>query len=110
MCHETNYLKFTGDVNVAQHNFAGLGATGGVPGNSFASIETGIMAHVQHLYCYASVDSLPAGMTNVDPRWAEWIRGLSATVEGLNGTWAAGDSGYDQKIITKLNGILNTSY
>ena len=51
MVHETNFLKFTGDVKVGQFNFAGLGATGGGnPGNSFATVQEGIRAHIQHLY------------------------------------------------------------
>ncbi len=52
MCHETGYLQFRGDVRPHQNNFAGIGATGGVPGNSFNSPELGVIAHYAHLAWY----------------------------------------------------------
>jgi hypothetical protein len=54
MILETNSLKFGGDVKPRQNNFAGLGATGGgVRGESFKDVETGVLAHLQHLVAYA---------------------------------------------------------
>jgi hypothetical protein len=60
MLLETNYLTFRrgdgqwGDVRPHQNNFAGIGATGGgVPGDSFADISTGVLAQMQHLQAYA---------------------------------------------------------
>jgi hypothetical protein len=54
MLLETNSLKYTGDVKPRQNNFAGLGATGGgVRGESFASVDKGVLAHLQHLVAYS---------------------------------------------------------
>lgn len=60
MILETNYLKFqrgdgsSGDVALSQNNFAGVGATGGgVPGDRFPDVRTGVLAHVQHLVAYS---------------------------------------------------------
>ena len=54
MVLETNSLMFTGDVRAKQNNFAGLGATGGgVPGESFADVSTGVLAQMQHLVAYS---------------------------------------------------------
>jgi Mannosyl-glycoprotein endo-beta-N-acetylglucosaminidase len=60
MILETNYLKFkrgdgsSGDVKIRQNNFAGVGATGGgVPGDSFPDVSTGVLAQMQHLLAYS---------------------------------------------------------
>ena len=59
MILETNYLKFVngagqGDVKPAQNNFAGIGTTGGgVPGDSFPDVSTGVLAQMQHLIAYS---------------------------------------------------------
>ena len=60
MLLETNYLKFRrgdgnpGDVKPKQNNFAGIGATGGgVPGESFPDVSTGVLAQMQHLVAYS---------------------------------------------------------
>ncbi len=60
MAIETNYLKYRrgdgrrGDVHENQYNFAGIGATGGgVPGNRFPDIKTGVLAQIQHLVAYS---------------------------------------------------------
>jgi hypothetical protein len=60
MILETNYLKFkrgdgsSGDVKIRQNNFAGVGATGGgVPGDSFPDVSTGVLAQMQHLVAYS---------------------------------------------------------
>ncbi len=60
MVHETNYLTFLrgngrpGDVHPDQNNFAGLGAVGGgVPGDSFPDVRTGVLAQIQHLIAYS---------------------------------------------------------
>lgn len=100
---ETGNLQFGGDVKPAQFNFAGLGATGGVPGFDFAAVygynsaglQTGIRGHVQHLKCYAS--SSPLNQTKVDPRWNDSLRLRAVSVEKLAGTWAA-DTTYAGKV------------
>lgn len=60
MVIETNYLKFRrgdgspGDVSASQNNFAGIGATGGgVPGDRFPDVRTGVLAQMQHLVAYS---------------------------------------------------------
>lgn len=60
MVLETNYLKYRrgngrrGDVHEKQNNFAGIGATGGgVPGERFADVKTGVHAQIQHLVAYS---------------------------------------------------------
>lgn len=102
---ETGNLQFGGDVKPAQFNFAGLGATGGVPGYDFAAVygynnvglQIGIRGHVQHLKCYASSAAL--NQTRVDPRWNDSLRLRAVSVEELAGTWAA-DTTYAGKVKT----------
>jgi hypothetical protein len=60
MLLETNYLSYKtgrgkwGDVNPRQYNFAGIGTTGGgVPGDSFPDVSTGVLAQMQHLVAYS---------------------------------------------------------
>ncbi|MBX9684051.1 MAG: glucosaminidase domain-containing protein [Hyphomicrobium sp.] len=60
MAIETNYLSYRrpdgqrGDVHERQNNFAGIGATGGgVPGNRFPDVATGVHAQIQHLVAYS---------------------------------------------------------
>lgn len=60
MLLETNYLKYRrgngrrGDVHEKQNNFAGIGATGGgVAGERFPDIKTGVHAQIQHLVAYS---------------------------------------------------------
>ena len=106
---ETGFLKFGGDVKIDQYNFAGLGATGGVPGNSFPDVRTGIRAHIQHLKCYASTE--PLNNPCVDSRWGEWLRGKAIYVEWLaiannpNGTGWASDPNYASKICNLMDKI-----
>ena len=59
MVLETNYLIFKngagqGDVSPRQNNFAGIGTTGGgVPGDSYPDVSTGVLAQMQHLTAYS---------------------------------------------------------
>ena len=52
MIHETGYGQYGGDVLPTQNNMAGIGATGGIPGNSFATAELGVIAQFAHLAWY----------------------------------------------------------
>lgn len=80
--NETGFLRFGGDVDISQYNFAGLGATGnGNPGNKFPNVRTGIRAQVQHLKAYASTDALKNGC--VDSRFNYVKRGCAPYVEWL---------------------------
>lgn len=75
VCKETGFLGFGGDVEPEQCNFAGIGATGGVPGASFPDVRTGIRAQVQHLKAYASDE--PLNQECVDPRFT-YVKRLAA--------------------------------
>ncbi len=99
---ETGFLQYGGDASIEQFNFAGLGTTGGgVPGNSYPDVRTGIRAQIQHLKAYATSD--PLTQECVDDRYeyvkkgaapyVEWL-GQQENPEGLG--WATGDNyGYD---------------
>lgn len=56
MLHETSFLRYGGDIVASQNNLAGIGVTGGRPGNSFASLEAGVIAHYAHLAWYSYPD------------------------------------------------------
>lgn len=93
---ETGWFKFAGSsVKASQHNYCGLGATGGgVSGASFATIEDGVRAQLQHLYAYGCKDALPKEeATIVDPRFKYVTRGIAIYWEQLAGRWAV--PGYD---------------
>ena len=60
MAIETNFLTYRapngrmGDVDPRQNNFAGIGTTGGgVPGDSFPDVSTGVLGQIQHLVAYS---------------------------------------------------------
>lgn len=93
---ETGWFKFKGSsVSPSQHNYCGLGATGGgVAGAAFESIDEGVNAQAQHLYAYGCKDPLPAGIEIVDPRYSLVTRGKATTWEELAGKWAC--PGYDK--------------
>ena len=102
---ETGFLRFKNcDVKISQYNFAGLGATGGVPGNSFSTVREGIRAQIQHLKAYASTE--PLNNTCVDERfkyvsprggapYVEWIGKQENPIPGYG--WAT-DKGYGYSI------------
>ena len=99
--HETNYFKFTGQVKPSQNNYAGIGTTGpGNDGASFATPEQGVLAHIQHLYAYASTEPLPEGATLVDPRFTLVTRGSAKNWTDLNGKWAVPGTTYGQSILS----------
>ena len=106
---ETGFLKFGGDVKPNQYNFAGIGATGGVPGNEFTSVREGIRAQIQHLKCYASDEAL--NNPCVDPRWGTWLRNKALYVQWLSkannpyGIGWATDAGYSEKLLNMIKNL-----
>lgn len=99
---ETGWLQYGGDASIEQYNFAGIGTTGGgVPGNSFADVRTGVRAQIQHLKAYATEEALWEEC--VDVRYDYVKKGSAPYVEWLgqqenpSGTgWATGENyGYD---------------
>lgn len=100
MVKETGYLKFGGIVKPEQNNFGGIGAVGsGVKGAIFSSQEEGVLAHLEHLYAYASTGPLPTGVQMVDPRFGLVERGSCQNWEDLNGRWAVPGDGYGESIV-----------
>jgi len=98
--HETDYFRFTGIVKQEQNNYAGIGATGpNEPGASFKTEKDGVLAHLQHLYAYASTNPLPNVYPLVDPRFNLVPRGSAKTWKELNGKWAVPGDNYGQLIL-----------
>jgi hypothetical protein len=87
---ETGWFKFVGSsVKPEQHNYCGLGATGGgAAGAVFDTIQDGVRAQLQHLYAYGCKDALPVGEEVVDPRFKYVTRGIAPYWEQLAGRWA----------------------
>lgn len=105
--HETNYFRFTGTVRSEQNNFCGLGAINReTPGHAFATPEEGVLAHLQHLYAYATDQPLPPEVALVDPRFGLVSRGSAPRLAGLNGRWAVPGTTYGQEIDRILMAIL----
>ena len=108
---ETGWLQYGGDMQITQYNFAGIGTTGGgVPGNPYPDVRTGIRAQIQHLKAYASNEKLYG--VCVDPRFCYVKRGIAPYVEWLGiqenpqgGGWAAGKN-YGSKILEILAKII----
>lgn len=79
---ETGWLQYGGDASIEQFNFAGLGTTGGgVAGNSYPDVRTGIRAQIQHLKAYATDDALTQAC--VDDRYEYVTKGSAPYVEWL---------------------------
>ena len=107
---ETGWLQYGGDASIAQFNFAGLGTTGGgVAGNSFADVRTGVRAQIQHLKAYATDQNL--NQECVDGRYDYVTKGCAPFVEWLGQNenpegygWATGPNyGYD--IVDMINAM-----
>ncbi len=108
MIHETGYGQYGGDVLPGQNNMAGIGATGGIPGNSFATAELGVIAQFAHLAWYVYPTDLddpycvlvtqPTGAPIADPGDPRHFvqpdgsahKGNVRTVYDLSGKWAVG--------------------
>ncbi len=124
---ETGFFRFGGIVEPDQNNFCGLAATGtpsdgatplrgadparvrfeaGVHGAIFADKATGVEAHIQHLYAYASIDPLPAGTALLDPRFvlvrrrsAQYVEHLGAAENPTGVGWAYPGKDYGKSIV-----------
>ncbi len=95
---ETGWFKFTdSSVKASQHNYCGLGATGGeVSGATFDTIKDGVNAQLQHLYAYGTKESIPIEDVDiVDPRFRYVTRGVAPYWQQLAGRWAV--PGYDKQ-------------
>lgn len=111
MAIETNFLTYLrpdgrrGDVDPRQNNFAGIGTTGGgVPGDRYPDVSTGVLAQIQHLVVYSGerVAEPVAPRTRLKQ---DHILALSApvasrrpvTFQDLSGRWAV-DKAYGRSI------------
>ncbi|TVQ22508.1 MAG: hypothetical protein EA382_11930 [Spirochaetaceae bacterium] len=107
MVHETGALRFGGSVRASQYNYAGLGAVNETaPGLSFANMQIGVLAHVQHLKAYATTEPLRTELVN--PRFHLVRRGAAPTVTGLTGTWAT-DPLYAEKLLAHAESLSRLS-
>jgi hypothetical protein len=108
MVIETNYLLFKnnagqGDVDPRQNNFAGIGTTGGgVPGDSFPDVSTGVLGQMQHLVAYSGEMVAAPVATRTREKQEDIIalsRALrrSVTFRDLAGRWAV-DRRYGRSI------------
>ena len=120
---ETGNFQYGNEVKAWQNNFCGLGATGrpvsakeveagkrslghfsrawleeGLYGWCFLTPADGVEAHIQHLYSYASAESLPQGVEKLDGRFAHGYRGKAVYWTDLNGKWAVPGHGYGERI------------
>lgn len=112
MLHETNFLRYGGDVAAWQNNFAGIGATGGGnPGNSFLTPELGVIGHYAHLAWYVYPDHQNGWCsTTYDPRhFGPGHRYEVHTLRDLGGRWAYPGTGYGDAIANYANEIWNFS-
>lgn len=114
---ETNFLAYGGQVKVEQFNFAGLGAVdGGAAGASFATVQMGVRAQIQHLKAYAnaSITSNALKHTCVDERFKYVTKGCSPYVEWLGqqenpyGKGWATSAGYGMSIRALIQKIMNS--
>jgi N-acetylmuramoyl-L-alanine amidase/LysM repeat protein len=86
---ETGYFRYGGDVKPEQNNYCGLGTVGGgVAGASFPTPRQGVIAHLQHLWAYATTKALPTTEPLLDPRFGLVTKGVAPTFEQLAGRWA----------------------
>ncbi|MDD2620584.1 MAG: stalk domain-containing protein [Syntrophomonadaceae bacterium] len=122
---ETGWWKFGGLALPEQNNYCGLSVTGrestanedlkganpekvrfieGKHGAFFDCPASGVEAHIQHLYAYATSNPLPAGRDLLDPRFILIKRGGSPRWIDLGGKWAV--PGYDKSKFASIDEAL----
>ena len=117
MCHETNFLKYTGIAKEEWNNFCGLGVTGPPDvGERFATEELGVIAHLIHLAWYVYSDHLNIRDSNgdlycsnkYDPRHFNSSHRMyngDTSIKTLNGRWAVPGDNYASAIAKYANQI-----
>jgi hypothetical protein len=107
MCLETDFLRFGGDIEPTQNNFADLGDISSAQGSaSFSSARLGVRAQIQHLKAYASTEPLVQEV--VDPRFRFVSRGIAPLVPQLSGRWTA-DKEYGRKIMSLVRRLYESA-
>lgn len=124
---ETGYFQYGNEVKPWQNNFCGLGAVGhttteeeyanslltavnhskaylqvGIHGWCYDTVATGVEAHIQHLYSYATTNALPSGCELLDGRFNHGNRGVASNLTDLNGKWAVPGNNYGQNIYNNM--------
>ena len=124
---ETGYFQYGNEVEPWQNNYCGLGAIGrvttqedldkqifsqvnhnkayllvGYHGWCYDSVASGVEAHIQHMYSYASASPLPAGTELLDGRFAHGNRGKAIYLNDLNGKWAVPGNNYGENIFANM--------
>lgn len=124
--HETGNFQYGNEVLPAQNNYCGLGAIGrrttaaDLQTQAFTKVDhnranlivdtngwwydtpaSGVEAHIQHLYSYASANALPGGCELVDGRFNHGNRGKAIYWSDLNGKWAVPGKGYGETIVER---------
>jgi hypothetical protein len=107
MCYATNFLKFGGLLDKGTNNYGGIGVGKKDSGPSFASVEEGVRAHIQHLKAYASEEDLR--QPQADPRYWNVRFGCAPRVSDLSGKWSS-DPDYGAKIKSQLDGMYFLAY
>lgn len=106
---ETNYMKFTGVLDMTYCNPSGLktkeggACTDPRAHERFRNWEKGIKAQADHLNLYAGAPAYPM-VDSPDPRHFPWILGTAKTVETLGGRWAPSPS-YGEDIVRLMKEI-----
>lgn len=106
---ETGWFRFADGTAVTpeQHNYCGMGVTSrGMRGDSFDSVEQGVMAQMQHLYAYCCKNPLPDGEPIIDPRFRLVCRGVAPNWDDLSNRWAMNPN-YGRQIMTLYDQLLN---
>ena len=124
---ETGYFQYGNEVKPWQNNYCGLGAIGrvttqedldkqifsqvnhnkayllvGYHGWCYDSVASGVEAHIQHMYSYATASPLPAGTELLDGRFAHGNRGKAIYLNDLNGKWAVPGNNYGENIFANM--------
>lgn len=115
MILETAALRYTGDVRADQNNFAGLGASGGgVRGERFRDMSSGVKAHLQHLLMYAGehIDDPVADRTRKVQEWGvltDWQKSIEGpmTYTLVAKQWAPTSRNYARDITAIADGFYN---
>jgi hypothetical protein len=99
MCLETDFLRFGKAVPPGNNNFAGLGSLEKGKYAVFATYQEGVMAHIQHLKAYGSLEPLVGEI--IDTRFHLIRRGIAPKISQLSGRWSA-DLSYGEKLLALL--------
>ncbi|HET7657264.1 MAG TPA: N-acetylmuramoyl-L-alanine amidase [Bacillales bacterium] len=100
--YDTHHFRFTDVVEPEQHNYCRLGSLSRHdPGDSFPTPQSGVLAHIQHLYALASNEPFPEGYPLADRNFKSVERGRCPTWIDLTPSWAEPNDEYGQMILNQ---------